>query len=88
MPDLAHIEIERDIADAAAERAAQEGVSLSAFLSQFLRRAFERPAGESSILVYDHVAEPGDAVIDKEEGEASESHARRAALYGSIFRRG
>ena len=55
MTDLARIEIDRDVADAAARRAAEEGLSVTAYISLLLRRSFERGSGDESILVYDHV---------------------------------
>ena len=45
MTDLARVEIERDVADAAARRAAEQGLSVSAYISLLLRRSFERAPG-------------------------------------------
>jgi hypothetical protein len=45
MSDLARIEIERDVAEAAARRAAEEGLTLTAYISLLLRRSFERLPG-------------------------------------------
>jgi hypothetical protein len=45
--DLTHIEIERDVADAAALRAAEEGLTVTAYISLLLRRSFERHPGEA-----------------------------------------
>jgi hypothetical protein len=56
MSDLAPIEIDRDVADAAAVRAAREGLTVTAYVSRLLRRS-ERAPGEHSILVYDHIDE-------------------------------
>ena len=41
MSDLAQVEIERDVADAAARRAAEEGLTVTAYISLLLRRSFE-----------------------------------------------
>jgi hypothetical protein len=48
MSHLAQIEIDRDVADAAARRAAEEGVTVAAYISQLLRRSFERAPGEEA----------------------------------------
>ncbi len=87
MSDLAQIEIDRDVADAAARRAAEEGLTITAYISLLLRRSFERNPGEESILVYDHVQEGGEFQIDREADEDDESYARRAALYDHLFGR-
>jgi hypothetical protein len=50
MGELAQVEIERDVADAAARRAAAEGVTVTAYISTLLRRTFERPPSENSVL--------------------------------------
>jgi hypothetical protein len=87
MNDLARIEIERDVADAAARRAAEEGMSVTAYISALLRRSFERAPGEESVLTYDHVDDAGETQIDREPGESDESYKKRSALYGSLFDR-
>jgi len=87
MSDLARIEIERDVADAAARRAADEGLTLTEYVSLLLRRSFERAPGEESVLVYDHVDGGGETHIDREPNENDESYSRRSALYGSLFDR-
>ena len=87
MTDLARIEIDRDVADAAARRAAEEGLSVTAYISLLLRRSFERGSGNESILVYDHVQEDSEFGIDREPDEDDESYARRSALYNSLFGR-
>jgi hypothetical protein len=87
MGDLAQVEIERDVADAAARRAAEEGLTVTAYISLLLRRSFERAPGEESVLVHDHVDDGGDFHIDRESGEDDESYRRRSALYGSLFGR-
>ena len=87
MSDLARIEIERDVADAAARRAAEEGLTVTAYISLLLRRSFERLPGEESVLVYDHVDEDGELRVDREADEDDESYERRSALYADIFGR-
>jgi len=87
MSDLTRVDIERDVADAAARRAAQEGVTLTAYISLLLRRSFERAVGEDSVLVYDHGDEEGEFHIDREAGEDDASYNRRSALYDSLFGR-
>jgi hypothetical protein len=87
MSDLARIEIERDVADAAARRAAAEGLTVTAYISLLLRRSFERLPGEESVLVYDHVDEDGEFSVDRGADEDDESYERRSALYGSLFGR-
>jgi hypothetical protein len=85
MSDLARIEIDRDIADVAAQRAAKEGLTVAAYLSLLLRRSFERAPGEESVLVYDHVDDGGNAGIDREPDESEECHDRRSAFYNNLF---
>jgi hypothetical protein len=87
MSDLARIEIERDVADTAARRAAEEGLTVTAYISLLLRRSFERAPGEESVLVYDHVGDGGEFHIDRESDEDDDSHGRRSALYDSLFGR-
>ena len=87
MSDLARIEIERDVAEAAARRAAEEGVTVTAYISLLLRRSFELLPGEESVLVYDHGDEDGDFRVDREADEDDESYQRRSALYESLFGR-
>jgi hypothetical protein len=87
MSDLAQVEIERDVADAAARRAAEQGVTLAAYISSLLRRSFERASDEQSVLAYNHVDDVGDVVVDREANEDEESHRRRSALYGTLFGR-
>ena len=87
MSDLAQVEIDRDVADAAARRAAEEGLTLTAYISLLLRRSFERAPGEESVLVYDHIQEGGELHIDREVDEDNESYAQRAALYNNLFGR-
>jgi hypothetical protein len=87
MGDLTRIEIERDVAEAASRRAAEEGLTVTAYVSLLLRRSFERPPGEDSVLAYDHVGGGGDVRVDREPGEDDASYRRRSALYDSLFGR-
>lgn len=87
MGELARVEIERDVADAAARRAAAEGVTVTAYISTLLRRTFERAPGENSVLVYDHVEEGSELYVDRDSNENDEDHRRRSDLYDSLFGR-
>ena len=87
MSDLARIEIERDVADVAARRAAEEGLTMTAYISLLLRRSFERHPGEESVLVYDHVEGDDEFSVSREADEDDDSYERRSALYGSLFDR-
>ena len=87
MSDLARIEIERDVADAAAHRAAEEGLTVTAYISLLLRRSFERLPGEESVIVYDHVDDDGEFSVGREQGEDDDTFKRRSALYGNLFSR-
>jgi hypothetical protein len=88
MSDLAAVEIERDVIDVATRRAAEEGLTVAAYITLLLRRSFERAAGEESVLVYDHVGNGDDLRIDREAHEDDESYNRRTALYNDLFSRG
>ena len=89
MSNLAQIEIERDVADVAALRAADEGMTVTAYISLLLRRSFERAPGEESVLVYDHVYDHvddgGEIHIDRDLNEDDESYRRRSELYSGLF---
>jgi len=87
MGELARIEIERDVADAAARRAAEDGLTLAAYVSLLLRRSLERAPGEESVLVYDHVGNQDEFHIDRVEDEDDESFSRRSELYHRLFGR-
>jgi len=87
MSDLARIEIERDVAEAAARRAAEEGLTVTAYVSLLLRRSFERAPGEESVLVYDRVDDRGEFHVDRENDEDDESYNRRSTLYDGLFGR-
>jgi len=85
MTGLTSIELDRDVVDAATKRAAEQGLSLAEYVSLLLRRAFERPPGEESVLVYDHVEGGGPLVVDRDVGESEENYQRRTALYDRLF---
>lgn len=87
MGEFARVDIERDVADAAARRAAAEGVTVTAYISTLLRRTFERAPSENSVLVYDHVEEGGKLYVDHDSDENEEDHRRRSDLYDSLFGR-
>ena len=87
MGELARIEVERDVADAAERLAAKEGLTVTAYVSRLLRRSFERVPGEESVLVYNHVDSEDALQIDRDENEDDESYNRRSALYSSLFSR-
>ena len=87
MGELAAIEIERDVFDAAAKRAAEEGLTIEGYVTMLLRRSLERAAGEESILAYDHIPDGEDSPVDREVGETHEAYSRRTALYNDLFRR-
>jgi len=87
MGELARVEIERDVADIAARRAAEQGMTVTAYISLLLRRSFERAPGEESVLVYDHVDGCSEFHIDRASNEDEESYRRRVALYDSLFGR-
>jgi hypothetical protein len=87
MSDLAQVEIERDVADVAARRAAEQGLTITAYISLLLRRSFERAPGEESVLAYDHVDDGGECRVDREADEDNESYQRRSDLYGGLFGR-
>ncbi len=87
MGDLARIEIEQDVVDAAAQRAAEEGLTVTEYISLLLRRTFERVPGEESVLVYDHVDDSGEVRLEREPNEDDVSYERRVALYRGLFGR-
>lgn len=60
---------------------------MTAYVSLLLRSSFERPVGEESALVYEHVEERGEVLLDRETDEDDESDKRRSALYQSLFHR-
>jgi hypothetical protein len=88
MSDLVRVEIERDVIDIAARRAAEEGLTVAAYITLLLRRSFERAAGDESVLVYDHVGNGDNLLIAREAGEDDESYKHRTALYNGLFSRG
>ena len=85
MSDLTPVEIERDVVEAAARRAAEEGVTVTAYISLLLRRSFERAPGEESVLVYDHTGPGGEFHIDRDIGEDDGNYNQRSALYDRLF---
>ena len=87
MSDLTRIEIEREVADVAARRAEEQGLTVAAYISLLLRRSFERAPDEESILVYDHVGNAGAHHLDSESDEDNESYNRRSGLYKDLFGR-
>jgi hypothetical protein len=86
MGQLAAIEIERDVVDAAAKRAAEEGLTVEAYITMLLRRSLERDAGEESVLVYDHMPGGEGFPIDRAADETDEAYNRRTVLYDDLFR--
>jgi len=82
---FAQVEIERDVADAAARRAAEQGLTVTEYISLLLRRSFERAPGEETVLAYDHVEAAGALQINREASEDDETHDRRAKLYDKLF---
>jgi hypothetical protein len=85
MSDLTPVEIERDVAEAAARRAAEEGVTITAYISLLLRRSFEQAHCEESVLVYDHTGPGGEFHIDRDIGEDDGNYDQRSALYDCLF---
>ena len=84
MSDLARIEIERDVADAAECRAARVGLTVTAYVSQLLRRSFERTPGEERILAFDDIDNSDFGAAVNENGK---SRAWRSAVYNLLRRR-
>ena len=66
-------------------RAAEEGLTVTAYVSRLLRRSFERIPGEESVLAYDHIDDGGELRIDREADEDDESYERRCALCRNLF---
>jgi hypothetical protein len=85
MGDLATINISRAAADAAAERAKQQGLTTEDYLSGLVFRDLEREPDERSILAYDHLEAGTEFVLDREEGEADESYQARASHFSKLF---
>jgi hypothetical protein len=85
MGDLATINISRAAADAAAERAKQQGLTTEAYLSELVLRDVERAPGEKSILVYDHLVSGAEFVLDREEGETDEHYQARVSHFSKLF---
>jgi hypothetical protein len=83
---LATVEIEQDLLDAASEKAAQQGMSAGAFISLLLRRNFERVDREDTIIAYDHSS--GDHfALAREPNESERDYQDRADHFGRLFGR-
>jgi hypothetical protein len=87
MTEVATIEIDREVADVAARRAAEQGLSTADFITRLLRRGLERPLGEESILAYDHSDGIDDFTLAREPGETDEEYHQRASHFGALFGR-
>jgi hypothetical protein len=85
MGDRATITIDRAVANAAANRAKQQGLTTEDYVSQLLLRDMEREPGERSILAYDHAVPGSGFVLDREEGESDESYDDRLSHFGKLF---
>jgi hypothetical protein len=85
MGDLATINISRAAADAAAERAKQQGLTTEDYLSGLVFRDLEREPGERSILTYDHLETGAEFVLDREQGETDENYEARASHFNKLF---
>jgi len=85
MVDLATINISRAAADAAAERAKQQGLTTEDYLSQLVLRDVERAPGEKSILAYDHLEADSEFVMNREEGESDENYTDRVSHFNKFF---
>ena len=83
MTDLARIEVDRDVADAAARHAAQAGLTVAAYVSLLLRRSFERTPGEEHVLVFDHIDKSDCWICGHAERNASRDW--RTALVDWLF---
>ena len=85
MRDVATINIDRAAADAAAERAKQQGLTTEDYLSGLVFRDVERGPDEKSILAYDHLETGPEFVLDREEGETEESYRGSQELIESGY---
>jgi hypothetical protein len=85
MGDLATINISRAAADAAAERAKQQGLTTEEYLAELVFRDVEREPGERNILVYDQLASQQEFVLDREEAETDESYEARVSHFTKLF---
>lgn len=85
MGDLATINISQAAADAAAERAKQQGLTTEAYLSELVFRDVERAPGEQSILAYDHLEPGADFVLNREDGETDEHYQARVSHFNKLF---
>jgi hypothetical protein len=85
MGDLATINISRAAADAAAERAKQQGLTTEDYLSGLVFRDVEREPGEKSILAYDHLGTGEEFILDRDDGETDEDYEARASHLNKLF---
>ena len=85
MGDLATINVSRAVADAAAQRAKQQGLSTEDYLSELVLRDVERVPGEKSILIYDYLESGTEFVLDREEGETDEHYEARVSHFNKLF---
>jgi hypothetical protein len=85
MVDLATINISRAAADAAAERAKQQGLTTEDYLSGLVFRDVEREPGEKSILAYDHLETGKEFILDRDDGETDEDYKTRASHFNKLF---
>jgi plasmid stability protein len=83
---MTSIQLDDALVEAARKRAASEGVSVSALVTDVLMRALEREPSEDSIIVYDHLP-PGNLEINREPGEDDVAYAARLALYRELLGR-
>jgi hypothetical protein len=83
---MVSIQLEEALVEDVRRRAEREGVTVTALVTDILRRMLERSPDEESILVYNHVGE-GTFVVDREPGEDEDSYRRRAALYRELLER-
>ena len=85
MDELASINIDRAVATAAANRAKQQGLTTEDYVSQLLLRDMEREPGEKSILAYDLAESESEFVLDRADGESTESHDDRSSHFSKLF---
>lgn len=81
---MVSIQLAETLVEDVRRRAESEGVTVAELVTDVLRRAFERPADEESILVYDH-SEGGAFAAEREPDESDASYHRRAGLYRKLL---
>jgi hypothetical protein len=88
MGDLAQVEIERDVADAAAQRAAEQGLTVTAYISLLLRRSLNVfPVKEACLsTITSTIAE--NSISNVSRTRATRVTNAAPALYDTIFSRG